>query len=105
MRAGKLKAELDIYDYLMNGKFSNDIRSMDGDVIIVTPYDCPATVTGNVKRPLIYEMKNTETVANLLTYAGGFTGDAYTKSIRLIRKADASDRYLMWKQPSLPISG
>lgn len=87
MRAGKLKAELDIYDYLMNGKFSNDIRLMDGDVIIVTPYDCMVTVTGNVKRPLIYEMKNTETVANLLTYAGGFTGDAYTKSIRLIRKS------------------
>ena len=61
MRAGKLKAELDIYDYLMNGKFSNDIRLMDGDVIIVTPYDCLVTITGNVKRPLIYEMKNTET--------------------------------------------
>ena len=60
---------------------------MDGDIIIVTPYDCLVTITGNVKRPLIYEMKNTETVANLLTYAGGFTGDAYTKSIRLIRKS------------------
>lgn len=87
MRDGKLKAELDIYDYILNGKFSNDIRLMDGDVLIVRPYDCLVTVTGNVKRPMIYEMKTTESVAALLSYAGGFTGDAYNKSIRLTRKS------------------
>lgn len=87
MRDGKLKAELDIYDYILNGKFSNDIRLMDGDVLIVRPYDCLVTVTGNVKRPMIYEMKTTESVASLLSYAGGFTGDAYSKSVRLTRKS------------------
>ena len=86
MRGGKPIAQLDIYDYILNGKFNDDIRLMDGDAIIVPPYDCLVNISGNVKRPMFYEMKAGESAAALLSYAGGFTGGAYNKTLRLIRK-------------------
>lgn len=87
MRNGKQVAGLDVYDYILKGKFNDDIRLMDGDVIIVPPYDCLVNISGNVKRPMFYEMKSSESAASLLHYAGGFTGDAYNKTIRLMRKS------------------
>lgn len=87
MRGGKLMAALDVYDYILKGKFNDDIRLMEGDVIIVSPYDCLVNISGNVKRPLFYEMKTGESLGTLLHYAGGFTGDAYSKTLRLMRKS------------------
>lgn len=86
VRNGKTIADLDVYDFIMKGKMADDIRLQEGDVIIVNPYECLVQVSGKIKRPMYYEMKPTETIAILLKYAGGFTGDAYTKAIRLIRK-------------------
>lgn len=86
-RGGKKLTEVDIYDYLLQGKSQLDIRLQDGDVIIVSPYQNLVTLKGKVKRPLIYEMKDEETVHHLLNYAGGFTGDAYKKAVRVIRKS------------------
>lgn len=87
VRAGTQIASLDIYEYILKGKFNDDIRLMDGDAIIVPTYDCLVNVSGNVKRPMFYEMKSGESAAVLLNYAGGFTGDAYSKAIRLLRKS------------------
>ncbi len=86
-RGGRQVATVDVYDYLLNGNTSGDIRLQDEDVIVVGPYDCLVKVRGKVKRPMIYEMKATESVKQLLTFSGGFGGDAYTKNVRLIRKA------------------
>ncbi|MEG1839422.1 MAG: SLBB domain-containing protein, partial [Bacteroidaceae bacterium] len=86
-RNNKLISTLDIYEYILEGKMRGDIRLMDGDVIVVSPYDCLVNVTGKVKRPMFYEMKGTESVGTLLKYAGGFMGDAYTKNVRLVRKS------------------
>ncbi len=88
-RGGRVIAELDVYDYLLNGNASGDIRLQDNDVIVVGPYECLVQVTGKVKRPMFYEMKSTETVKQVLKDAGGFSGDAYTKNVRLSRKAGA----------------
>ena len=85
-RAGKLVSNVDIYDYILNGKLTGNVRLADNDVIVVGPYDCLVNITGKVKRPMYYEMKKSESVQTLLKYAGGFTGDAYTKSVRLLRK-------------------
>ncbi|MBR4275639.1 MAG: SLBB domain-containing protein [Prevotella sp.] len=85
-RAGRLVSNVDIYDYILNGKLTGNVRLADNDVIVVGPYDCLVSVTGKVKRPMYYEMKKSESVQTLLKYAGGFTGDAYTKSVRLLRK-------------------
>ena len=86
-RRGKQITNVDVYDFLLNGKLSGDVRLQDNDVITVGPYEALVNITGKVKRPMFYEMKKTETAATLLRYAGGFTGDAYTKAIRINRKA------------------
>ena len=88
-RKGKLLSSVDVYDFLLNGKLSGDVRLQDNDVITVSPYEALVNITGKVKRPMFYEMKKTESAATLLRYAGGFTGDAYTKAIRVNRKAGA----------------
>ena len=85
-RNNRLVTVVDIYDYILNGKLTGNVRLADNDVIVVGPYDCLVTVTGKVKRPMIYEMKKNESVNSLLKYSGGFAGDAYKKSVRVNRK-------------------
>ena len=85
-RNNRLVSVVDIYDYILNGKLTGNIRLADNDVISVGPYDCLVNITGKVKRPMYYEMKRNESVGTLLKYAGGFTGDAYKKSVRIVRK-------------------
>jgi protein involved in polysaccharide export with SLBB domain len=84
-RHNKLVAVADVYDYILNGKTGN-IRLADNDVIYVGSYDCLVNITGKVKRPMYYEMKPSESVGTLIKYAGGFTGDAYKKAVRIMRK-------------------
>ena len=91
IRGGQLVTVVDIYEYILNGRLAGNIRLKEGDVIQVGAYDCLVNVTGNVKRPMYYEMRPTESVGTLLKYAGGFTGDAYRKSVRLVRKS--GERY------------
>lgn len=86
-RGGRQITAVDIYDYILNGRLTGNIRLAEGDVIIVGEYDCLVNITGKVKRPMYYEMKRSESVGTVLKYAGGFTGDAYKKSVRLVRKA------------------
>ena len=86
-RGGKNISNIDVYDYILNGNSRGDIRLEDNDVIVVGAYDCLVQVKGNVKRPMWYEMKKSETVKDLLNYAGSFTGNAYTKNVRLTRKS------------------
>lgn len=85
-RNNRLVTVVDIYDYILNGKLTGNVRLTDNDVIVVGPYDCLVNITGKVKRPMIYEMKKNESVNSLLKYSGGFTGDAYKKSVRVNRK-------------------
>jgi protein involved in polysaccharide export with SLBB domain len=90
-RNGHLVTVVDIYEYILNGRLAGNIHLQDNDVIQVDPYECLVGITGNVKRPMFYEMRRTETVGTLLKYAGGFTGDAYKKSVRLVRQS--GERY------------
>lgn len=91
IRKGKLVASVDVYDFLLYGKTS-DIRLFDGDVIIVPPYKSLVNITGEIKRPMYYEMTDKETVDNLIKYAGGFVGGAYSDRISLIRKTGEYDK-------------
>lgn len=85
-RNGKLLETIDIYQYIMNGKLIGGTYLSDGDIIIVPPYVSLVEITGKIKRPMFYEVKTQETVADIITYAGGFTGDAYSQEITLNRK-------------------
>jgi protein involved in polysaccharide export with SLBB domain len=90
-RNGRLITVVDLYDYILNGRLAGNINLRDNDVIQVPTYECLVGITGNVKRPMFYEMRKDESVSTLVNYAGGFTGDAHTKSVRLVRQT--GDRY------------
>ena len=90
-RNGRLITVVDLYQYILNGRLAGNIRLQDNDVIQVEPYEALVGVTGNVKRPMFYEMRKNESVSTLLRYAGGFTGDAHKKSVRLVRQS--GERY------------
>ena len=86
MRNGQKVATVDVYEFMLKGKTLSDIRLQEGDVIIVPPYELLTHIEGKVKRPMYYEMKTGETVKSLIEYAGNFTGDAYTKNVRITRQ-------------------
>ena len=93
-RQGRLVTVVDVYQYILNGRLAGNIRLQDNDVIQVEPYESLVGITGNVKRPMFYEMRKNESVATLLKYAGGFTGDAHKKSVRLVRQT--GERYQVY---------
>lgn len=86
-RNGREISTIDVYDFLVNGNNATNVALQDNDVILVGAYDCLVCVQGRVKRPMYFEMKPSESLEQLVKYAGGFTGDAYTKYLRVIRKA------------------
>lgn len=90
-RNGRLVTVVDLYEYILNGRLAGNITLQDNDVIQVPTYECLVGITGNIKRPMFYEMRKTETVATLIKYAGDFSGDAHKKSVRLVRQS--GDRY------------
>jgi len=100
MRAGREVASVDVYAYLMKGALNDDVRLEEGDVILVPPYEKLVHVEGQVKRPMYYEMKQDETLATLLAYAGGFTGDAYTKEVRVVRRTGRENQLFSVESPS-----
>lgn len=85
-RQGRLISTVDVYDFLKRGKLTGNVRLADNDVIAVDAYEVLVNVSGKVKRPMYYEMKRNESLGALINYAGGFAGDAYTKSVRVRRK-------------------
>lgn len=86
-RAGKKIATIDVYDYIFNGNTAGNVTLQDNDVISVGAYDAIVNIQGKVKRPMLYEMKGDETLASLVKYSGGFTGDAYSEKVRVVRKS------------------
>ena len=85
-RNGRNIATVDVYDFLMNGNRSGDIRLEEGDVILVPSYKTLVKVDGKVKRPMFFELKEGESLANLIEYAGGFAQGAYTSNITVVRQ-------------------
>ena len=86
VRNGKKIASLDIYDFILNGNSPDDVTLQEGDIIIVPAFDRLVEIVGNVKRPMIYELKDGETIGDLLEYAGGFSGNAYKENLRVVRQ-------------------
>jgi protein involved in polysaccharide export with SLBB domain len=85
-RAGKLKAEIDIYDFLVNGKTNNNVRLEDDDVVLVRPATNRIEIEGEVRIPGIFEFKANETFKDILNFAGGFSDNAYKELVSLTRK-------------------
>lgn len=102
-RGGRQVTSVDLYDYILNGKLTGNVRLADNDVIMVGPFDCIVDIAGYVKRPMAYEMKKNESVATLIKYAGGFASSAYRKAVRLNRVA--GDHYSAYNVPEFEMAG
>ncbi len=94
VRGGRVVATLDVYQILRSATQENpgtgrDIRLEDGDIIIVPPYGMLADISGRVKRPMYYELKDGETAGDLIALAGGPLADAYTGNVRVVRRNGA----------------
>ena len=85
-RGGNLFSDIDVFDYILNGKTDKDIALRDGDLITVAPYSKLVEIAGQVKRPMFYELTQNETVADLLNYAGGFSNEANRKMVSVTRR-------------------
>ena len=79
-RNGKLIGTLDLYDLLMRGDASGDLRLQSGDVVFIPAVGGLVTVDGEVRRPAIYEIRNNETMADVITMAAGLKAGAYPKA-------------------------
>lgn len=86
VRNGKNIATIDVYQFILKGNIQDDIRLQEGDVVIVPAYDALVKISGKVKRPMRFEMKKEESLSTLISYAGGFEADAYTRSLRVVRQ-------------------
>ncbi|OJV36699.1 MAG: hypothetical protein BGO33_04185 [Bacteroidia bacterium 43-41] len=87
-REGRVATTVDLYEYLLKGNNMNDITLQDGDIVMVDPYLGLAQITGEIKRPMKYEMRPDETLKDLLGFAGGFTGEAYKNNVQIDRKGE-----------------
>ena len=85
-RQGRLISTVDVYQFILSGRLAGNVRLADNDVIQVGTYDAIVDITGRVKRPMAYELREDESLATLLKYSGGFASDAYKKSLRVLRK-------------------
>ena len=101
-RGGRQVTSVDLYDYILNGKLTGNVRLADNDVIMVGPFDCIVDIAGYVKRPMSYEMKKNESVATLIKYAGGFMANAYKKAVRVSRVA--GERYSAHNVPEFEMA-
>ena len=102
-RQGRLISTVDVYQYILNGRLAGNVRLQENDMIIVGPYEALVNIRGHVKRPMFYEMRPTESVAQVIKYAGGFSSDAYKKSVRLVRKS--GERYSVHTIEEFDMSG
>lgn len=95
IRDNKLKTEVDLYDFLVEGLRPNDERLRDGDVIIVKLFETRVEVEGEVKRPGIYEVKAGESFKELIMkHAGGFSSSAYQAFITVDRNSETGKSVL-----------
>jgi protein involved in polysaccharide export with SLBB domain len=91
-RAGRVVTTLDLYDLLLNGDTSRDMRLMPGDVIFVPPVGATVGLGGEVRRPAIYELKNETTAAQLLQLGGGLLPEGDPTMATLDRVNDKRQR-------------
>jgi protein involved in polysaccharide export with SLBB domain len=88
IRDNKLFKKVDLYKFMQYGDQSQNIGLKDNDIIRVPAYKQRVEIKGEVKRPGIFEVIGTESFAQILQYAGGFTDNAYTAWVKIIQKND-----------------
>ena len=91
-RGAELVAEIDLYDYLLEGVVTNDVTLEPGDVVFVPIHGPQVKIAGEVMRPAVYELRPDETLDDLLRYAGGLTPYAATDNATIDRVLPPDER-------------
>lgn len=94
LRNNKLEVEVDLYDFLVDGLRPNDMVLKDGDVIVVGLFQGHVEFEGEVKRPGLYEFKEGESFGDLMSDAGGFTGNAFRPFVTINRNGEQGKEVL-----------
>jgi protein involved in polysaccharide export with SLBB domain len=94
IRDNKVVKKIDIYKFLMKGDQSDNLNLQENDVIRVPVYENRVTITGNIKRPGVFELLPNESFNDLLNYCGGFDEAAYRKNIKLVQNSDSGLKIL-----------
>lgn len=88
IRDNRIYAVFDLYDMLLRGDQSGNLRLNDQDVVRVATIKNRVEVAGHVRRPALYEVKDDETLAQLIEFSGSFNDSAYTRQVKLIRNSE-----------------
>ncbi|MFH4494989.1 SLBB domain-containing protein [Vibrio alginolyticus] len=91
-RDGKIIRKLDMYDLLLKGDASNDVRLLPDDVVLIGSVKDTVSIEGEINRPAIYEVKAGETYQQLIQMAGGFTANAHVEQLEIKRYASHDAR-------------
>jgi protein involved in polysaccharide export with SLBB domain len=86
IRGSKVIKTVDLYSFLQKGLLSDNVRLQDQDVIRIPFYQKRVVLSGEVKLPAAYELKQGETISDLIQYAGGFSPDAYQQMVKVFQK-------------------
>ncbi|MEZ4699379.1 MAG: SLBB domain-containing protein [Rhodothermales bacterium] len=92
IRRGKVAYEVDLYDYLLKGFSDADVRLQTSDNIFIPPRGVTVSLSGEVHRPAIYELRSGETFADLIGFAGGLKPEAYTRRFQVERVVPFAER-------------
>jgi len=92
IRNNQVVQTIDIYDFLLRGMQATNIRLQDQDVIRVPVFQTRVEITGEIKRPALYEIVNGETLQDALDFAGGFTTQAYTANVKVFQNTNRERR-------------
>ncbi|RZK51603.1 MAG: capsule biosynthesis protein, partial [Pedobacter sp.] len=85
IRGNRIVATIDVYDFILKGLQTNNIRLQDQDVINIPTFDKRVEVAGEVKNPAFFEVVKGETLRNVIDFASGFTTEAYTAKIKVFQ--------------------
>ncbi|MBT4483026.1 MAG: hypothetical protein HOC71_05030 [Candidatus Latescibacteria bacterium] len=77
IRDGKIKSKIDFYGYLLKGISSDDERLQFNDIVFIPPRKISVGIQGEILRPAIYELKDGESLTDLINFAGGYKSTAY----------------------------
>lgn len=94
IRNNKIISTIDLYEFLLKGLAKNNLVLQDQDIIFIEPWSGRVEITGEVKRPAIYELNKEESLEDILYYAGGFSQEAYKQSISLKRNTSTQRKIM-----------
>jgi protein involved in polysaccharide export with SLBB domain len=92
IRNNKIVSTIDVYDFLLKGIQTDNIRLQDQDVINIPVYQTRVEMSGEVKRPALFEVLNTESLEDVISFAGGFSNKAYTAKIKVLQNTNKERR-------------